>query len=58
MVCVTIARQRVLIIARNTRNNTASATGCVVLVINPLIIIEEETVDNPISLEDLNRRRL
>jgi hypothetical protein len=58
MARVTIARQRMLIAAHNTRNSTASAAGRVVLVVNPLIIIEEEIINNPISLEDLNRRRL
>ena len=47
-----------LIVAHNTWNNTASIAGRIVLIINPLIVVEEETVDNPISLEDLNRRRL
>jgi hypothetical protein len=55
MACVTIARQYVLIAARNTRNSTASAAGRVALVINPPIVIEEKTIDNPIFLEDLNR---
>jgi len=58
MAHVTIARQRALTAAHNTRNNTASAAGRVAPAINPPIIAEEETVDNPISLEDLNRRRL
>jgi hypothetical protein len=58
MACVTIARQRALIAACNTRNSTTSAIGRVAPVVNPLIVAEEETVDNPISLEDLNRRRL
>ena len=58
MARVTIARQRALVAARNTRNSTASAAGRVALAINPLIVIEEETINNPISLEDLNRRRL
>jgi hypothetical protein len=58
MARITIARQHVLVVAHNTRNSTASAAGRVVLVINPPIVAEEETVNNPISLEDLNRRRL
>jgi hypothetical protein len=58
MARITIARQRALIAAHNTRNSTASAAGHIVPAVNPPIVIEEETVDNPISLEDLNRRRL
>jgi hypothetical protein len=58
MARVTIACQRVLVAARNTRNSTASAAGRVALAVNPPIVVEEETIDNPISLEDLNRRRL
>jgi hypothetical protein len=58
MAYITIARQYALIAAHNTRNNTASATGRIALAVNPPIVIEEETIDNPISLEDLNRRRL
>jgi hypothetical protein len=58
MACVTIACQRALIAAYNTRNSTASIASRVALVVNPPIIIEEETVNNPISLEDLNRRCL
>ena len=58
MARVTIARQCALIAAHNTRNSTASTTGHIALVVNPPIVIEEETVNNPISLEDLNRRRL
>jgi hypothetical protein len=58
MAHVTIARQRALIAARNTRNSTASATSRVALVVNPPIVAEEKTIDNLISLEDLNHRRL
>jgi hypothetical protein len=58
MARVTTARQRALVAARNTRNSTASAAGRVAPAVNPPIVAEEETVDNPISLEDLNRRRL
>jgi hypothetical protein len=58
MARVTIAYQRALIVARNTRNSTTSATGRVTPAVNPPIIAEEETVDNPIFLEDLNRQRL
>jgi hypothetical protein len=58
MARVTIARQRALVAAHNTRNNTASAAGRVAPAINPPIVVEEKTVDNPISLEDLNHRRL
>jgi hypothetical protein len=58
MAHVTIACQRALIAARNTRNNTASAASPVVLIINLFIIADEKTINNPISLEDLNRRRL
>ena len=47
-----------LVVAYNIRNSTASAAGRVALVVNPLIVVEEETVNNPISLENLNRRRL
>jgi hypothetical protein len=54
MARVTIACQCVLVVACNTRNSIASAAGRVALVVNPPIIIEEEAVDNPISLEDLN----
>jgi hypothetical protein len=48
----------VLIAAYNTRNSTTSAAGRVAPAVNPSIVIEEETINNPISLEDLNRRRL
>jgi hypothetical protein len=58
MACVTIARQRVLVVAHNIWNSTVSAAGRVALVVNPPIVAEEKTVNNPISLEDLNRRRL
>jgi hypothetical protein len=58
MARITIARQHVLVAAHNTRNSTASAAGRVVPVVNPSIIIEEETINNPISLEDLNHQRL
>ena len=58
MACITTARQRALIAARNTRNNTASIAGYIALAVNPPIIIEEETINNPISLKDLNHRRL
>jgi hypothetical protein len=58
MAYITIARQYALIAAYNIRNNTASVVSRIAPVINPLIVIEEETIDNPISLEDLNRRRL
>jgi hypothetical protein len=58
MACITIACQRMLVVAYNTRNSTASAAGRVALVVNPSIVAEEETIDNPISLEDLNRRCL
>jgi hypothetical protein len=58
MAYITIAYQYTLITAHNTQNSTASTTGCVTPAINPSIVAEEETVDNPISLEDLNRRRL
>jgi hypothetical protein len=54
MARVTIARQRTLIAAHNTQNSTASAAGRVAPAVNPLIVVEEETIDNPISLEDLN----
>jgi hypothetical protein len=47
-----------LIVAYNTRNNTASATSYIALIVNPSIIIEKETINNPISLEDLNRQCL
>jgi hypothetical protein len=58
MARVTIARQRVLIAAHNTQNSTASAAGRVAPVVNPPIVAEKETIDNPIFLEDLNHRRL
>jgi hypothetical protein len=58
MARVTIARQCALIVAHNTRNNTASAASRVAPAINPPIVTEKETIDNPISLEDLNHRRL
>jgi hypothetical protein len=58
MAYIIIARQRMLVVARNTQNNTTSITGRVALVVNPLIVIEKETVDNPIFLKDLNHRRL
>jgi hypothetical protein len=58
MARVTIACQHVLIAAHNTRNSTANATGRIAPVVNPSIVIEEETVNNPISLEDLNHRCL
>jgi hypothetical protein len=58
MAYITIAYQHILIIAYNTRNNTASITGRITLVVNPSIVIEEETINNPISLEDLNHRCL
>jgi hypothetical protein len=54
MAHITIARQCALIAAHNTQNSTASATSRVALIVNPSIIIEEETINNPISLEDLN----
>jgi hypothetical protein len=47
-----------LIVAHNTRNSTASAISRIALVVNPSIIIKKETINNPISLEDLNHRRL
>jgi hypothetical protein len=58
MAHITIARQCALIAAHNTRNSIASAAGRVALVVNPPIVIEKETINNPISLKDLNRRRL
>jgi hypothetical protein len=58
MARVTIARQHVLMAAYNTRNSTTSAAGHIALAVNPLIIIEKETINNPISLKDLNHRRL
>ena len=54
MARITIARQRALITAYNTRNSTTSAASRVALAVNPPIVIEEKTVDNPIFLEDLN----
>jgi hypothetical protein len=47
-----------LIVAHNTRNSTANTTSRIVPAINPPIIIEKETINNPISLKDLNHRRL
>jgi hypothetical protein len=47
-----------LIVAYNTRNSITSAAGRVIPAVNPLIIIEKETINNPIFLEDFNRRRL
>jgi hypothetical protein len=58
MARVTIACQHALIIAHNTQNSTTSAAGHVALAVNPSIVVEKETIDNPISLEDLNHRRL
>jgi hypothetical protein len=58
MAYIIIARQRMLVVARNTQNNTTSITGRIALVVNPSIVIEKETVDNPIFLKDLNHRRL
>jgi hypothetical protein len=58
MARITIARQCALIAAHNTRNNTISTTSRIALAINPPIIIEKETVNNPISLKDLNHQRL
>jgi hypothetical protein len=58
MAYITIARQRALIAAHNTRNSTTNTTGRVAPAINPPIVTEEETINNPISLEDLNHRRL
>jgi hypothetical protein len=58
MARITTARQRALIAAYNTRNSTASTAGRVTPAVNPLIVIEKKTINNPISLEDLNHRRL
>jgi hypothetical protein len=58
MAHITIARQYALIVAHNTRNNTASTAGRIALAVNPPIVAEEETINNPISLKDLNHQRL
>jgi hypothetical protein len=58
MAYITIARQRALIVAYNTRNNTINTAGPIAPVINPPIVTEEKTINNPISWEDLNRRCL
>jgi len=61
MARATTARQRALAAARNNRNSTASAAGAAAPIADlhrPPPTANIETIDNPTSVDDLNRRLL